>query len=166
MRSVLLLILWLAGTSWAGPAWGRSRIAVQPMGGPETQPLRHQVARIIGRHGFRVLASLPAVTGTSQYPGLAKNKGIAAFVVGEAVVRGKRTSLSFLVWQGIDGSVVARWEFSGRTSTVSRTLGKNFWKHLGSAIAKAVAPPSDRLPPAPPMRINAGTPIADTARPD
>lgn len=163
MRSVLLLILFLAGNAWAVPVWARSRVAVQPFGGAETQPLRKLVARIIGKHGFRVLTSLPAVTGTSQYPGLAKNKRIAAFVVGEVVVRGKHTSLSFLVWQGIDGSVVGRWELSGKTATLSRTLGKDFWKHLGPAIDKAMAPPSDRLPPAPPMRINAGTPVADSA---
>jgi hypothetical protein len=41
-------------------------VAVQPFGGPETEPYRQQVAKIIGRHGFKVVTSLPSVSGTSQ----------------------------------------------------------------------------------------------------
>jgi hypothetical protein len=138
---------------------------VQPFGGPDTEPLRKQVARIVGKHGFRILTTLAQVSGTSQYPGLAKDKRLSAFVVGDAVEKGDRLSLSFLIWQGIDGSVLGRWEVAGPKSKIARRLAKEFWKRLGPAIEKAIAPPSDALPPAPPMRINAGTPIADSADP-
>ena len=157
------LLLWL--DAFSVPALAAPRVAVQPFGGSETEPLRKQVASIVGKHGFRVLTSLAQVSGTSQYPGLAKDKNLSAFVVGDVVEKGKRLSLSFLIWQGRDGSVLGRWEVAGPKRKIAGRLAKEFWKRLGPAIEKAMAPPSDVLPPAPPMRINAGTPIADSAEP-
>ena len=163
VRFALFVALWCAALSL--PALAASRVSVQPFGGSETEPLRKQVASIVGKHGFRVLTSLSTVSGTSQYPGLAKDKNLSAFVVADVVERGNRVSLSFLIWQGIDGSVIGRWEVAGPKKKIARRLAKEFWKRLGPAIAKAIAPPSGILPPAPPMRINAGTPIADSVNP-
>lgn len=101
---------------------------------------------------------MAAVSGTSQYPGLAKEKNLSAFVVADVSDRGNRVNVSFLVWQGIDGSVVGRWEVAGPKKLVVRRLYKEFWRRLGPSIQKAMAPHSDILPPAPPMRINAGAP--------
>jgi hypothetical protein len=137
-------------------AVGAGRIAVQPFGGPETEPYRKQVAKIVARHGFKVVTSLPAVSGTSQYPGLAKDKRLAAFVVADVDERGSRVVLSFLVWQGIDGSVIGRWEVAAGKDKIGSRLGREFWKRLGPVIGHAMAPASDVLAPAPPMRINAG----------
>jgi len=156
----IAVVLWCITP--VSPALAAPRVAVQPFGGPETEPLRKQVASIVGKHGFRVLTTLAPVSGTSQYPGLAKDKHLSAFVVGDVVEKGKRINLSFLIWQGIDGNVIGRWEVVGPKQKVARRLAKEFWKRLGPAIEKALAPPSDVLPPAPPMRINAGTPIADS----
>jgi hypothetical protein len=148
-----------------GRASAAGRVAVQPFGGPETEPLRRLVARIVGKHGFRVLTNLPAVSGTAQYPVLAKERRLSAFVVADVAERGGRVTAGFVIWQGINGSVVGRWEVSAPKSKIAQRLAKDFWKRLGSAIQQAHAPPSDILPPAPPMRINAGTPIRDSADP-
>jgi hypothetical protein len=147
------------------PASALPRVAVQSFGGPETEPYRMLVAKIVAKHGFKVVTSLANVSGTSQYPGLAKEKRLSAFVVADVIERGKSVRLSFLVWQGIDGSVVGRWEVAAPKKRLSRRLAKEFWKKLGVAIERALAPPSDVLPPAPPMRINAGTPIQGRADP-
>lgn len=165
MRFAIFVALLVCLDVSALPALAAPRVAVQPFGGPETEALRKQVASIVGKHGFRVLTSLAQVSGTSQYPGLAKDKNLSAFVVGDVVEKGKRVSLSFLIWQGIDGSVLGRWEVAGPKKKIAGRLAKEFWKRLGPSIEKAMAPPSDVLPPAPPMRINAGTPIADSAEP-
>jgi hypothetical protein len=138
------------------------RVAVQPFGGPETEPYRAQVAKIVGRHGFKVVTSLPRVSGTGQYPGLAKEKSLSAFIVADADERGERIILSFLVWQGLDGSVIGRWEVSGAKKQLSPRIAREFWRRLGPAISKARAPLSDQLSPAPPMRINAGPPMQAT----
>jgi hypothetical protein len=71
VRSVIVLALILGSHAWTSFSFAAPRVAVQPFGGPETEPLRQQVAKIVTKHGFRVLTSLPAVSGTSQYPGLA-----------------------------------------------------------------------------------------------
>jgi hypothetical protein len=139
-------------------AWARPRVAVQPFGGPETEPYRRQVAKIVGRHGYRVVTSLRAVSGTGQYPGLAKEKALKAFVVAHADDKGKRIILSFLVWQGIDGNVIGRWEVSSPKKQMARRIARDFWRRLGPAISMARAPFPDEPPPAPPMRINAGPP--------
>lgn len=161
--SFALVVFGLALLS--GYALASPRVAVQSFGGPETEPFRRQVVRIVGKHGFKVVTSLANVSGTSQYPGLAKRKRLSAFVVADVVERGKRICLSFIVWQGIDGSVIGRWEVTGPKKKLLRQLTREFWKRLGPAIEKAHAPPSDVLPPAPTIRINAGTPITDSTDP-
>jgi len=161
VRFAVILLSLLASSPLS--ALAAPRVAVQPFSGNETELLRRQVAQIVGHHGFRVLTTLAPVSGTSQYPGLAKEKNLSAFIVADVVDKGKRVSVSFLVWQGIDGSVLGRWEVAGPKKKIARRLAKEFWKRLGPSIEKAMAPPSDYLTPAPPMRIDAGSPIADTA---
>ena len=165
MRIALVLAFIVGCCFTTTPAHAARRVAVQPFGGPDTEPLRRQVAGILGRHGYRVLTSLAQVSGTSQYPGIAKEKNLVAFVVGDVVGTERRISLSLLIWQGVNGSVVGRWEVAGSKKNVSRRLAKEFWKRLGPTLEKSMAPPSDVLPPAPTMRINAGTPIADSSDP-
>ncbi len=141
--------------AWAGP-----RVAVQPFSGPDADSrlVRHHVARIVANHGFAVLTSLPAVSGTGQYPQIARDRELKAFVVADIEQKGKRLAMTFLVWQGIDGSVVGRWELAAYREKLASVLRKEFWRRLGPAIAKALAPPSNRLAPAPPMRVDASSP--------
>ena len=145
----------------AGPlAWAAPRGAVQPFSGPDedSRLVRHHVARIVANHGFAVLTSIPAVSGTGQYPQIARDRELKAFVVADIEQKGKRLAMTFLVWQGVDGSVVGRWEVATYREKLARALRKEFWKRLGPAIASAMAPPSTRLAPAPPMRIDASSP--------
>jgi len=144
-----------APLAWAGP-----RVAVQPFSGPDedSRLVRRHVARIVAGHGFAVLTSLPAVAGTGQYPQIARDRELKAFVVADIEQKGKRLAMTFLVWQGIDGSVVGRWELAAYREKLAALLKKDFWKRLGPAIAKALAPPSTRLAPAPPMHIDASSP--------
>ena len=139
--------------------WAAPRIAVQPFSGPdaESRAVRQQVIRIVARHGYRVLTSIPAVSGTGQYPQIAKERELKAFVVADVTSRGSRLAVTFLIWQGIDGSVVGRWETSASKAKIGQVLGREFWRRLGPAITKAIAPPSTKLPPAPPMYIDASS---------
>jgi hypothetical protein len=137
-------------------ALAASRVAVQPFGGPDTEPYRQLVARIVGNHGCKAVTSLPRVSGTSQYPGLAQEKSLNAFVVADADDKGDRIVLSFLVWQGLDGSVIGRWEVSSSKRLMFDRIAREFWRRLGPAIAKARAPRVEELRTAPTMRLNLG----------
>jgi hypothetical protein len=156
-----MLRIWVFASSvlLSSVAAAAPRVAVQPFSGPrpDSEQVRRMVARIVAKHGFRVLTSIPAVAGTGQYPQLARDKEVKAFVVADTDVRGQRVSATFLIWQGLDGSVVGRWEMAASKRKMARIVGKEFWKRLGPAVEKAIAPPSNHLPPAPTMRIDASS---------
>jgi hypothetical protein len=135
-----------------------TRIAIQPIGGNIGPALRGQLARLLQQKGFRVLMSVPAASGTSQYPGMARDNRLAAFVVTDVTERGHGVNATFLVWHS-DGSVTDRWTVWASDKRLWKTVAKGFWQHLGKALSECKAPPSEELGPAPPMRIDAGDPL-------
>jgi hypothetical protein len=134
----------------------RPRIAVQPIDGPGGAALRAQVAQILRGRGFRVVTSLAPVTGTAQYPGLAKDNDITAFVVGGIDGHPRRQSVTFLVWTGSDGSVVDRWSVGApATKELCGAVSRGFWPRLGRSLTRMRRRVPPRLTPARPMRIDA-----------
>jgi hypothetical protein len=132
------------------------KVAVQPFDGPNAEPLRGLVARIVRGRGFRPTTKLPYYEGTGQYPGLARDHHLTAFVTAELEDRGNWQRITFLVWNGLTGSILGRWTTSAPTTHLARAIGKGFWRSLGPAMLKAEAPPlPPRLEQAPPMRIDA-----------
>jgi len=131
-------------------------VAVQPIEGEQGAPIRALVSRIVRGRGFRAMTNLPHYDGTGQYPALAREHHLTAFVTGDVEERGKWSSITFLVWNGVSGSVIGRWTASGPAASLSRAVGRGFWSHLGPAVQRAVPPP---LPidqqQAPTMRIDA-----------
>lgn len=142
-----------------------AQIAVQPFEGPHAEPLRGLVVRIVRDRGFRPMTSLPRYEGTGQYPSLAKDYQLAAFVTADMEDRGRWQSITFLVWNGVKGTIVGRWTASAPTTVLARAVGRGFWSHLGPAIRKAASPrQSPGLAPAPPMRIDASNPADNDVR--
>jgi hypothetical protein len=108
------------------------------------------------------MTSLPRYEGTGQYPVLAKDHNLKAFVTADVEERGKWRRITFLVWDGNSGSILGRWTASGPATSLSRTVGRGFWSRLGPAMLKASAPPSPtRMDQAAPMRIDASDPMDD-----
>jgi hypothetical protein len=138
------------------PAAGPAKIAVQPLEGTNGPALRALVSRIVRGRGFRAVTNVPRQDGTGQYPQLARDGHLTAFVTGDLEEKGKWASVTFLVWNGLTGSVLGRWTASAPVATLGNAVGKGFWRHLGPAMKKAEAPP---LPldqqQAPAMRIDA-----------
>jgi hypothetical protein len=139
-----------------------TRVSVQPIGGEIGPAVRAQVARLLQHRGFRVLTSVPAASGTSQYPGLARENRLAAFVVADVTERGRSATVTFLVWSGEDGGVIGRWSVWAGEKKLGKAIAKGFWKNLGRALAEAKAPPSDDAPPPPVLRIDAGSPLDES----
>jgi hypothetical protein len=150
---------WLVSARPAAvPASRRKRVcvvAVQPIAGHAGQTVRGAVTRIMREHGYRTLTSLPAYEGTGQYPGLAREHNVRAFVTADLEERSNRSALTFLIWSGASGSVVGRWSVAAPRPELVSAIGRGFWRNLGSAVARAKAPPSSELDEAPPVRIDA-----------
>jgi hypothetical protein len=132
------------------------RVAVQPFDGDAGPAVRQQIARMLRERGYRVVTSVARVDGTGQYLTLARDHRLAAFVTGDMEEGKRRCSVTFLVWNGATGAVLGRWSASAPPKKLATAIGKGFWKHLGPALDEAQPPPSNDLPPAPPMRIDAG----------
>jgi hypothetical protein len=141
------------------PAAPAAKVAVQPFEGPNTEPLRGLVARIVRDRGYEPLTSLPRYEGTGQYPLLAHDNQLVALVTADMADRGRWQSITFLVWNGSNGSVVGRWTASAPTPVLARAVGRGFWAHLGPAIRRAAKPKASPFStPAPTMRIDASNP--------
>jgi hypothetical protein len=154
--TVLSCFVLAAAPAAAQPA---PRVSVQPIDGEAGPALRQLVVRLLRARGYRVVTNIARVDGTGQYLSLARDHRLNAFVTGDVEQGKHRSSITFLVWDGATGSVVGRWSASAPAKRMGAAIGKGFWKHLGSAFDGAQPPPSDELPEAPPMRIDAGTPL-------
>lgn len=158
LASAAILFLTALAAAPAG-AQPTPRVSVQPFDGDVGPALRQQVARLLRGHRYRVVTSIARVDGTGQYLTLARDHRLAAFVTGDMEVGRRRSSITFMVWDGASGSVLARWSASAPSRRLAAAVSKGFWKHLGAALDGAQPPPSNELPPAPPMRIDAGSPL-------
>ena len=130
-------------------------VAVQPFEGPASDTMRALIVRIVRGRGLRAVTSIPRMDGTAQYPSLARDHHLAAFVTADVEERGRWQSVTFLVWNGTTGSVVGRWTAGAPGPALGRAVGRGFWQHLGPALRRTEAPESPRLDEAPPMRIDA-----------
>jgi hypothetical protein len=134
-------------------------VAVQPIEGEGGPVLRSRIAQILRRRGFRVITELDAVTGTAQYPGIARDNDIAAFVVGGLEDHRHSQSVTFLIWNGRDGSVARRWSVAAAPHRLPSAVARGFWPRLGRTLAMARPPSADLtspgIAPARPMRIDA-----------
>jgi hypothetical protein len=130
---------------------GGGRIAVQPISGASGQALRSYVTRLVRGRGFRPVTSIPHYEGTGQYPGLARDHRLAAFITADLTERGKWQSVTFLVWNGASGTVVGRWSTGAHADRFHQAVGRGFWKNLGPAVLRSHAPPpplgTDRAAP-------------------
>ena len=169
---LVLLAATLLGRSTTAHARGRRAthprtaagqlVAVQPIQGSQGAPMRALVSRLVRSRGYRSVTSLPHYDGTGQYPALAREHHLTAFVTGDVDERGKWSSITFLVWNGVSGSVIGRWTASGPTASLGRTVGRGFWSHLGPAMQRAVPPPVPiDQQQAPTMRIDASDSLRD-----
>ena len=152
----LVVALALIGM-FAGSARAASRVSVQPFDGTLGPDLRKQVTRMLRDHGFRVVTSLARVDGTGQYLTLARDHRLAAFVSGDIEEHKTRHTITFLVWNGANGSVLARWSASAAPKRLPKAVAKGFWKHFKQALQDA-APPAlpEPMDEAPPMFVDAG----------
>ena len=152
-----LALIGIVSTSFVGSTHASTRVSVQPIAGTMGPDLRKQVARMLRSKGFRVVTSVDRVQGTGQYLTLARDHRLAAFVAADIEERRSRHTVTFLIWNGANGSVLARWSTSAPPKRLPKAVAKGFWKHFKQALQGA-APPArpEQMDEAPPMYVDAG----------
>jgi len=145
----------------AARAPGGGRVSVQPIDGQLGPALRGEIARLLRGHGYRAVTTLSRVGGTGEYLTLARDHHLAAFVTADLEEGRRSARITFLVWDGVTGSVQGRWTASASARRLPKIVAKGFWKTLGPRFQNLEAPPSDDLAPAAPMYVNAGEPSGE-----
>src|SRR5687768_15345184 len=121
-----LALIGIVATSFAGRAHAAARVSVQPIEGTMGPDVRKQVARMLRCKGFRVVTSVNRVQGTGQYLTLARDHRLAAFVSADIEERRTRHTITFLIWNGANGSVLARWSASAVPKRLPKAVAKGF----------------------------------------
>jgi Amt family ammonium transporter len=139
----------------------KSTISVQPFSGQKSDALRDQVAGLIRRRGFTVLTSIPRLDDPDQYPAVARERQVSAFVTGEISrsqrARARRT-VTVAVWNGATGLKLGQWAATAPPHRLSSVVARDVLRKLGDALQHADPPPPPPAPekqPAPPASANA-----------
>jgi hypothetical protein len=138
-----------------------AKVAVMAFSGDGAEAVRRQVLRVLRAKGLRVNAGLRPVDSAEQYREMASALGLRAYVHGEVNGDGDDGSATIHIRGGHNGQRIASATFTGGHRELSGNVGKELWPQMGGAFARAC---SDGNKPGKftPMRVNAGTPIADT----
>jgi Amt family ammonium transporter len=157
-QSAGLAMLLAAGALVAHPRAAEAKssrnaaVSVSPFGGDNSEPVRRQVTRLMRGRGLSVETSLPRVDDPTQYPSLAREHHLAAFLTGDVETRKRgrapaRQTVTFVVWNGATGAQLGRWSATGAPRRLPSVVARGFFKNLGRAFQAADPPPS---PPSPP----------------
>jgi hypothetical protein len=139
-----------------------SKLAVFAFTGDDAESFRRQVVRVLRSKGLKTDTSLkPMFDSAEQYRETAAALGLVGYVDGEIAVDGVEASATIHLRSGATGLRIWSATFAGDRRQLAGDVGKQLWEQwsaaLGKACADAAKPRKDREP----MRINAGTPIAD-----
>jgi hypothetical protein len=140
-----------------------AKVAVMAFSGDDAEAVRRQVLRVLRSKGMKVNAGLRPVDSAEQYREMATALGLVAYVHGEVSGDGDEESATIHVRGGHSGLRIASSTFSGARRELPGNVGRELWTQMGGAFARACNDASKpRKSERGPMRINAGTPIADT----
>ena len=139
-----------------------AKVAVFPFSGDDVEPVRRQVLHLLKAKGLKANTSLRPFDSPEQYRETAVALGLVAYVDGEVTVDGAEASATIFVRSGATGLRIASATFAGERRQVPADLGKGLWDQVSAPLGRACADAAKpRKPDREPMRINAGTPIAD-----
>ena len=143
-----------------------AKLAVFPFAGDDGDAVRQKVLHLLRAKGMKPNTTLRAMFDTpEQYRETAGALGLVGFVDGEVSVDAGEASATIFLRSGASGLRTWSATFSGDRRQVASDLAKTLWDQWSPALGRACA---DAVKPRPgarePMRINAGTPLADSPR--
>jgi hypothetical protein len=141
-----------------------AKLAVFPFTGDDGDAVRRQVLHLLRAKGLKPNTTLRAMFDTpEQYRETAAALGLVAYVDGEVTVDAGEASATIFVRSGANGLRIWSATFSGERRQLASDLGKALWDQWSPALGRACADAAKPRPGArEPMRINAGTPLADS----
>jgi hypothetical protein len=130
--------------------------------GDDAEPVRRQVLHLLKAKGLKANISLRPFDSPEQYRETAVALGLVAYVDGEVTVDGAEASTTIFIRNGASGLRTASATFAGDRRQLPADVGKGLWDQVSAALGRACADAAKpRKPDREPMRINAGTPLAD-----
>jgi hypothetical protein len=153
-----------AKTEAAAIAAGKAAVFV--FEGDETEPLRSQVVHLLRANGMRVRTDLRPIDTAEQFRDMAAVLKLAIYVHGRIQdMPGGRSSVTVTIRSGVTGRKIAVADFEGERRELVSQVGQGLWDRVRSPLARAcVAALKPGRRHNAPMRIEAGTPIADVPR--
>src|SRR5882724_4311422 len=117
----------------------RSAISVQPFAGQKSDLLRRQVAGLLRKRGLTVVTSIPRVDDPAQYPPIAREHQVSAFVTGDVSTNGRararaRQTVTFTVWNGATGLKLGKWSATAPPRRLPGVVAHGVLKNLGDAL--------------------------------
>jgi hypothetical protein len=141
-----------------------AKLAVFPFAGDDGEAVRKQVLRVLRAKGLKPNTTLrPMFDSPEQYRETAGALGLVAYIDGEVAVDAGEASATIFLRSGSTGLRIWSATFSGDRRQMPADLGKGLWDQWSPALGRACADAAKpRKPEREPMRINAGTPLADS----
>jgi hypothetical protein len=143
----------LAAAIPAGASAADKRVGVPKFDGAKEALVRKKVMQVLRAHGFDLVKSREMAAGAHRasaridsddgLAAIAKELALSAIVTGD--VGAKRAKLT--VHNGADGSVLGDATFTGANPRkLAMTVGRDFWRHLGSDIGRGHVPAGAKKP--------------------
>jgi hypothetical protein len=137
-------------------------VAVFPFTGVDSTPIRGQVMSVLRKNRIKSNTSLkPMFDSPEQFRETAAALGLVGYVDGDVEGDAGQASATIHLRSGATGLPIWSATYTGDRRQVPTDIAKRLWDEwsaaLGKACADAAKPRKDREP----MRINAGTPLAD-----
>jgi hypothetical protein len=125
------------------------------------------VVSTLRTRGLQVTTGLRPVDSAEQYREMAGALRLAAYIDGTVDADGSRGLATVNVRSGTTGRRIATLRFSGERNALPSDVGNGLWPRTGPQLARLCAEAAKpRKGARKAMRINAGTPLENTAQDD
>ena len=141
-----------------------SKVATFAFTNDAGEAIRKQVHHVLKGKGLKIDTSLRALFDKGeQFRETAMALGLVAYIDGEVEIDGHNGSATIFLRDGATGLRAWSTTFTAPRNQLGSVVGKQLWEQMSPALARACAAMAAKPANAEraPMRIDAGTPLAD-----
>jgi hypothetical protein len=143
------------------------KVAVLGFTGEGAAHIQQAVVTTLRTRGLQVTTGLRPVDTAEQYREMAATLQLAAYIDGSVGGAGSRGQATVHVRSGVTGRRIASVRFSADRGALATDVGNGLWPRTGSQLARLCAEAAKpRKHARGAMRIDAGTPLENTAPDD